>query len=154
MIKWVAENHPDGSAMMRLFTRAEFAKRYFAPLDRNHNGVIDPEEFDAELAPAPRRLHTEGGESVPRRGLPRRRAEIADSATLIRAAAVAPYADEKMEMAGAGADVAGTDGAQQSLDPIERLVDQAARFAGLKQYLQLEKPLVGGVDALRQAVAT
>ncbi len=55
MIKWVAENHPDGSAMMRLFTRAEFAKRYFAPLDRNHNGVIDPEEFDAELAPAPKK---------------------------------------------------------------------------------------------------
>ena len=54
-------------------------------------------------------------------------------------------------MAGAGADVAGADGAQQSLDPIERLVDQAARFAGLKQDLQLQQPLVGGVDAPHSA---
>ncbi len=34
-------------------------------------------------------------------------------------------------MAGTGADVAGTDGAQQTFDPIERLVDQAPWFAGL-----------------------
>ena len=54
-------------------------------------------------------------------------------------------------MAGAGADVAGADGAQQSFNSIERLVDQAARFRRPRTgSCVAEKSFVGGVDAPRE----
>jgi hypothetical protein len=51
MIAWLGKSD-DGRALLRIFTRDELRARYFAPLDKNHNGLIEPNEFDAQLPSA------------------------------------------------------------------------------------------------------
>src|SRR5262245_26774029 len=41
---------PELNLLLRAFTAEEMQARYFTPLDKNSNGVLEPEEFDRDLA--------------------------------------------------------------------------------------------------------
>src|ERR1700733_12100567 len=50
-----------------------------------------------------------------------------------------------------GPDIAGADRVQQSFDALDRLADQARRFAGPQHVFEFEQRLIGGVEQSRRA---
>ena len=55
----------------------------------------------------------------------------------------------KNGIARSGSHIAGANGAQQSFDPLDGLVDQPWRFAGLNLVLQFKEGAVGVIEAPR-----
>jgi hypothetical protein len=50
------------NVLLRVFTEEELRARYLTPSDKNGDGVLQPEEFDRDLAPKqPAAAATSGG---------------------------------------------------------------------------------------------